>query len=514
MKIYALSKIAMNHYPISYHKPYDGYGLLCTIGIYMNSLYSISNEKYKCPLSRNNDVIYSYERHNLNEYVVNHNIKYNYYNESLTEIGDPYSITGTCGTPCRNKKGESIMLFKNKFDNVINTCEKSLWSYCKSTIKNHFGKDFEYLANRDFMIIKAITNKFLKKYDSNIYKRVTTTDYRGSHNVIINSQFIITLDKNTFIYVATGNKIGNVEERYMLNVDSPSPADLYLYIFGKNSRKYIKELNTLIHKLTINNDLGIYIIDSDKDSNNRETLDVIYSKLQPRFLETLFFSHGEKDSICKHIDKFNDNEKFYKEKQLLYKTGILLYGEPGTGKSSLVKAIATKYNRSIVTINMSKIKEIDLNKLTQSINVDEYKKYLILLEDIDTLFLNRKNGESDKEEQSVINKLLQFLDSNTSPTNVIFIATTNHIERLDDALLRDGRFDLKVEVKPLNRHEAILYGESFGLSKEVMNEILKDISSELNKHEGCFNQSKLQTRILGRIENKSVERIKDIYGEK
>lgn len=412
------------------------------------------------------------------------------------------------------KKGD-FMILQDKVKVLVGECENSVVTYCMNSIKNHFGREFEYLASRDIYLINMITNRFLKKYDKR-FKHHVVAEHRGMQNVIMNNQFFIPLDKNTFIYVATGNKIGHIEERYMMNSDAPSAVDLYLYIFGKNCRKYIKELNVLTHKVMVNGELGIYIIDKEKssyeDSEKRESLDVLYSKLQPRYLETLFFSHNEKDIICNHIDKFNNNEKFYKDRQLLYKTGILLHGEPGTGKSSLVKAIATKYNRSIVAINMTNIKQIDLNKLTQSINVDEEKKYIILLEDIDTLFLNRVNGESDKDDQAVINKLLQFLDSNTSPTNVIFIATTNHIERLDEALLREGRFDLKVQIHPLKTKEAIMFGESFGLSTDRMKQILDDIDNEFKIHDN-YNQSRLQARILGRLENKSIESIKNIHGE-
>lgn len=53
-----------------------------------------------------------------------------------------------------------------------------------------------------------------------------------------------------------------------------------------------------------------------------------------------------------------------------------------------------------------------------------------------------------------IKQLLQFLDSSQSPNNVIFIATTNYIDRLDHALVRKGRFDLKIELDDFNKDTA------------------------------------------------------------
>jgi SpoVK/Ycf46/Vps4 family AAA+-type ATPase len=113
---------------------------------------------------------------------------------------------------------------------------------------------------------------------------------------------------------------------------------------------------------------------------------------------------------------------------------------------------------------------------------------------------------------SVINKMLQFLDSNTSPTNVIFIATTNHKERLDEALLREGRFDLKVEMKGLNKETAREFCKSFGLSshdtEDVITSLTKDMLTDIS-----INQSKLQAHALAKIENKTVEKSVEIHGE-
>lgn len=409
------------------------------------------------------------------------------------------------------KRKDNKMGIKSSINNYISTCSDSLFNYMKSSIKEQFGMDFEFHYNVENFLVEIVVKKFLKKYDKKYKKHVS--NYKNLKEVIVNNQFFIKLDNHTFIYVASGNKISLTKREF--NKDSNeyvSPVDLYLYIFGRNANKYIRELSVIIKKFYNDTELGIYTVDADSYLKNDETMKVLYSKMKLRFLDTLFFSHKEKEIICNHIDKFNDNEKFYEDKQLLYKTGILLYGEPGTGKSSLVKALATKYNRSIINVNMSNIKNIDLNRLTQSINVDESRKYIILLEDIDTLFLNRVNKDIDKEDQCVINKLLQFLDSNTSPNNVIFIATTNHKERLDEALLREGRFDLKVEIKPLRTNESIKFASSFGLREEDARQILTDIDNEFNIHDK-YNQSKLQTRILSKIENKSLENIKNKYGE-
>lgn len=393
----------------------------------------------------------------------------------------------------------------------------------KEKVKNHFGISYTFTSQElsASFISNVIIGKFIKKYDKRFEKHVTTV---SGDTRIENKVFIIPLDKGTYLYVASGDFILNPESQFYKGIRLNS-YDLHLYIFGKKMRKYTRELETLIQKEKVNTGLGIYYVDSssmryagyrngsdEEASAPSESMNVTFTELSPRSMDTLFFSNNEKETICKYIDSFLSLESFYRDKQLLYKTGILLYGEPGTGKSSLVKAMATKYNRSIVNINVNNLEYIDLVSLTKSINADNLK-YFVLLEDIDTLFLNRKGGESDdKESRKVINKLLQFLDSNTSPNNVIFVATTNHIDRLDDALLRDGRFDLKVNIAPLEVNEVVKFGQSFNLTSDQINDVVHQLRKDTPERT-TFNQSKVQNYLISKLENRSVENIKEKYGE-
>ena len=408
----------------------------------------------------------------------------------------------------------SRVLSMLKYD-VLSKAESMVLEYGKSALKNAVGVEHTF-TNQEYGIktIEVVTEEFIKKYDKNFSKH-STINYRNETR-IINKQFIAAITPDTFMYVATGDKIGHVEERYF-TYSKVSDTDMYLYIFGMNAVKYNRELVKLITAVNNNKSLGIFTVDSSggySDEQDRESLSVVYSPMVPRDLDTLFFSNREKEYVCDHIEKFNSNKDFYESRQILYKTGILLYGLPGTGKSSFVKAIASKYGRSIINMNTSNLRYIDLNALSQSINVDTDRQYIVLFEDIDTLFLNRQNKETTREDNAVINKLLQFLDSNTSPTNVIFIATTNHVDRLDDALLREGRFDLKVEVKPLARPEALQFGHTFNMTDDVIEDILDAMDGASKEYGvGSYNQSKLQARFLSKLENKSYEKSVKLHCE-
>jgi len=434
-----------------------------------------------------------------------------YVNDKLQEEkGNKSMNLRNAGNYCKEKlstriKNRGINLIEDTIENL----EKQALAYGMFALKNAVGVEHIFTLHRDGSTTIKTVNDFIEKYDKNFQKHTVICQHEKGRR-ITNKQFTIMLDAVTFLYVAAGNALGKSEDRYF-KYSSLSDIDVYLYIGGYNAQKFETELVDMLEAVDNREALGIYQVTCSGESSRyknedscKESLYITFTQMSPRNLDTLYFSNNEKEMVVEHINRFNNHRDFYESRQILYKTGILLYGDPGTGKSSFVKALATKYGRSIINIDIANLQAIDLTSLSQSIIVDDQKNYIVLFEDIDTLFLNRTDADLRSSERAVINKLLQFLDSNSSPTNVIFIATTNHIERLDDALLREGRFDLKVEVKALARKEAELFGKSFELSAEVVTNILDTMDTE-SKEPGNYNQSKLQARLLACIENKSYE---------
>lgn len=432
------------------------------------------------------------------------------HNKKLKEQDNKPMNLRTASNYCKEKLSARLKSRgMNLLDDAVEKIEKRAISYGIVTLKNAVGVEHVFTLHRDGSTIIETINDFIHKYDKNFQKH-TVFDQHEKGRRITNKQFILMLDAVTFLYVAAGNALGEAEDRYLI-YNSLSDIDLYIYIGGYNAQKYETELCDMLEAVDNREALGIYQVTCNSDSSrynndgsSRESLYITYSQMSPRNLDTLYFSNNEKEMVVEHINRFNNHRDFYESRQILYKTGILLYGDPGTGKSSFVKALATKYGRSIINIDIANLQAIDLTSLAQSIMVDDKKNYIVLFEDIDTLFLNRTDSDTQASERAVINKLLQFLDSNSSPTNVIFVATTNHIERLDEALLREGRFDLKVEVKSLLRPEAELFGKSFELTDDIVDNILTTMDGEATES-GSYNQSKLQARLLACIENKSYE---------
>jgi chaperone BCS1 len=179
-----------------------------------------------------------------------------------------------------------------------------------------------------------------------------------------------------------------------------------------------------------------------------------------RSLDTVFANQNVKDKIVSKIRWFMDNEDWYNVRGIPYKLCIILHGEPGTGKTSLIHAMATEFNANIRF--MSDLVLID-NLITHC-----SKRDFIVVEDIDTL----ANLKREKDKTSVVNTgkkgstnskvvstafalhtLLNSIDGFKTPHGTVFFITTNHIDQLDPALIRVGRVDELVEVTPLDENE-------------------------------------------------------------
>ena len=450
---------------------------------------------------------WSLYRTKLSDYGVQ-NIKFKSLYFKFSDRIEPLSSKNVTREKSRRRKGMNTAALSmvtsnvttsltNGFKSKANMLTDYALQILKSRLKDHFGKEY-YLSNSttDTFKNKKLL-KFVEKFDPNY-----DLHYFKHAEALGSFVSICPVRNDTYIYIATKKYVPDTITNAILysgNNNSDVKYDMYIYIFGKKSKALCNVLDRILEdrkSCTKGNRIyNIYEV-STEHGNSITTIDLKY-----REMKNMYYSFNELEIIKNHINTFMKNKEVYDAKQIMYKTGILLYGEPGTGKSTLAKAIATEYHRSIVTIDMANVFKIDFTGLTSMINCDIYDEYIILLEDIDTLFLNREenNSTESKNYNDIINKLLQFLDSNTSPNNVIFIATTNHLDRLDSALLRDGRFDLKVEVKGLKEEDIHSMVESFGVDSKYIPEIIDKYNDSIsgNKYDyNLYNQSKLQNIII------------------
>ncbi len=174
------------------------------------------------------------------------------------------------------------------------------------------------------------------------------------------------------------------------------------------------------------------------------------ARKRPRPLETVILPDGLMDLVVEDCTWFFGAEDWYLDRGVPYRRGYLFSGPPGTGKSSLVLALAGHFARPLYGLHLSAIGN-DL-VLAESF-ADVPRDAILLLEDIDACrmaLLRETGGGRGKHEGGLsLAGLLNAIDGVASSDGRLLIMTSNHPERLDPALVRPGRIDLKVPFRLL-----------------------------------------------------------------
>jgi len=156
-----------------------------------------------------------------------------------------------------------------------------------------------------------------------------------------------------------------------------------------------------------------------------------------RDLESVVLATGQRERIVRDIEQFLSREERYRELGVPYRRGYLLHGPPGCGKSSLVKALSTKFEMPLYLVTLSSPYITDEQLAASMLRCAP--RSIILFEDVDSLFASRK---STNESRVTFSGLLNCLDGVAAQNGRLVFLTTNHREVLDPALLRGGRVDM------------------------------------------------------------------------
>eukprot|EP00731_Ephydatia_muelleri_P020781 Em0013g508a len=183
-----------------------------------------------------------------------------------------------------------------------------------------------------------------------------------------------------------------------------------------------------------------------------------------RPLNSVVLDRGVAESILADIKEFIGNPQWYTDRGIPYRRGYLLHGPPGCGKSSFITALAGELDYSICVLNLSDRGLTD-DRLSHLLSVAPQQS-IVLLEDIDAAFVNREESLAMKTAYEGLSRvtfsgLLNTLDGVASTEARIVFMTTNYLERLDPALIRPGRVDVKQMIDHASEYQLRLMFQRF-----------------------------------------------------
>ena len=162
-------------------------------------------------------------------------------------------------------------------------------------------------------------------------------------------------------------------------------------------------------------------------------------------------NESAKQDLSEIVD-FLKNPKKYEKLGAKIPRGVLLAGEPGTGKTLMARAVAGEANVPFFSISGSEFAEMFVGVGASRVR-DLFSKAkknapsIIFIDEIDAVAHKRDaRGGAGREDEQTLNQILVEMDGFDNDSGVIVIAATNRVDMLDKALLRPGRFDRHVNV--------------------------------------------------------------------
>lgn len=177
-----------------------------------------------------------------------------------------------------------------------------------------------------------------------------------------------------------------------------------------------------------------------------------------RPLSTVVLPGKTVEEIADDVRQFRESEGWYRSRGIPYRRGYLFHGVPGSGKTSLISALAGQFQMALYVLNLADPSLTDSKVLTL---LSETKAgSIILLEDIDASFAQREKGR-DSDNGLTFSGLLNALDGAASQEGTLVFMTTNHKSVLDPALIRPGRADVHLLFDYATREQALSLFQQF-----------------------------------------------------
>lgn len=234
------------------------------------------------------------------------------------------------------------------------------------------------------------------------------------------------------------------------------------FILAKTNDCLIAFLNYIIKRKReyTKNYVTVFTDTENGIDNSKEKITSFVTRNEVFLEETL------KKEIYRSIDEFfTESGSFFQTYNIPYKRGILLYGKPGNGKTTLVKSIANSITAPVAYWQITEhTSSYSVHEVFSTVN--RMTPMVLVIEDIDSMPV---------EVRSVF---LNTLDGATSKEGIFLIGTTNYPEKIDPALInRSGRFDRAYEIKLPTKELRVGYLKKKKMGQFVSEEELYHIGS-------------------------------------
>lgn len=337
---------------------------------------------------------------------------------------------------------------KNRKQQVVNFVVTLVIAFILSLIFNQNSAKKENLITYDKVITYVRTGQIKKIEAKQDSKLITLTMQNGEEKQAL----IPSLNKLTS-FISSEIKNGTEVE----------------FVISENALSFLQK--NLLPILSITMMLSFLLLFKQNMGNSKK-----YSSAKSNVKFSDIAGIEEEKEQCIEIVNFLKHPKDYSSMGAKIPKGILLNGEPGTGKTLLAKAIAGEAGVPFLQVTGSDFEErlVGVGASRVRSLFQQAKKLapcIIFIDEIDAVAQNRYDDNNHSHSEQTLNQLLAEMDGFNSEDNVIVIAATNNIKVLDPAILRAGRFDRHIYIpKPdvLAREKILdVYAKNKNFSDDV-----------------------------------------------